>query len=165
MSLTLPRAAHKHDRRMSHRRALLTAVVVLATAGSASAQRAQPAPKPPPTASSEQTEAFLRQMGDAQKWMGEELWKIKDKIDNLPSVIAEAKEGDAAINEDVEKLRDEVKGLYVEISSVKQQIDELKEHVDAVNANVSAFRTYAGFFLALVLLMVITIFVTTVIRR
>jgi septal ring factor EnvC (AmiA/AmiB activator) len=147
---------------MQRRRALLAAALVLATVGAAHAQRAQPAPR---SASAEQTEAFLRQMGDAQKWMGEELWKIKEKIEALPNVIAEAKEGDAAINEDIGKLREEVKGLYVEISSVKQQIDELKDHIESVNANVSAFRTYAGFFLALVLLMVITIFVTTVIRR
>jgi peptidoglycan hydrolase CwlO-like protein len=145
---------------MPRRRALLAIVVVLVTVGGASAQRAQTAPKSP-----DQTAAFLRQMGDAQKWMGEELWKIKEKVEALPSIIAEAKEGDAAINEDIDKLREEVKGLYVEISGVKQQIDELKEHIEGVNANVSAFRTYAGFFLALVLLMVITIFVTTVIRR
>ena len=148
---------------MQRRRALLAVALVLVTAGGASAQRAQPAPKPAPE--SKETDAFLRQMGDAQKWMGEELWNIKEKVDALPGVIAEVKDGDAAQNEDLNKLREEVKGLYVEISGVKQQIEELKDDIDGVNSNVSAFRTYAGFFLALVLLMVIAIFVTTVIRR
>lgn len=163
MSLTGPEAAHTHGRRMQRRHAFLVVALVLLSAAGAGAQRAQPAPKP--AAGSAQTDAFLRQMGDAQKWMGEELWRIKEKVEALPSVIAESKEGTAALGEDVDKLRDEVKGLYVEISSVKEQIAELKEDVAGVNANVSAFRTYAGFFLALVLLMVITIFVTTVIRR
>jgi chromosome segregation ATPase len=104
-------------------------------------------------------------MGDAQKWMGEELWRIKEKVDALPGLIAEAKEGDTAVLEDVAKLRDEVKGLYVELSTVKQQIEEVKEQIAGVDGNLSGFRTSSGIFLAFVVLMVILSTVMQVLRR
>ena len=150
---------------MLRRRWLLAAAFVLALAGGA---HAAPAPKPvapPPPPADKETEAFLRQMGDAQKWMGEEVWKIKDKVEALPDAIAECKEGDTATQEQIEKLRDEVKGLYVEISGVKSQFDDLKTEIDGVNANVTSFRNSSGVFLALVLVMAFISTVLTVLRR
>ena len=149
---------------MQRRRWLLAAAFVLALAGGT---HAAPAPKPaaPPSPADKETEAFLRQMGDAQKWMGEEVWKIKDKVEALPDVIAECKEGQTASQEEIEKLRDEVKGLYVEISGVKQQFDEMKTEIDGVNANVTSFRNSSGVFLALVLVMAFISTVLTVLRR
>ena len=149
---------------MQRRRWLLAAAFVLALAGGT---HAAPAPKPAatPPPDNKQTEAFLRQMGDAQKWMGEEVWKIKDRVEALPDVIAECKEGQAATQEQIDKLRDEVKGLYVEISGVKQQFDEMKTEIDGVNANVTSFRNSSGVFLALVLVMAFISTVLTVLRR
>jgi len=149
---------------MLRRRWLLAAAFVLVLAGVAgAAPAAKPAAPPPPD--NKETEAFLRQMGDAQKWMGEEVWKIKDKVEALPDVIAECKEGQTATQEQIDKLRDEVKGLYVEISGVKQQFDEMKTEIDGVNANVTSFRNSSGVFLALVLVMAFISTVLTVLRR
>jgi len=149
---------------MQRRRWLLAAAFVLVLAGVAgAAPAAKPAAPPPPD--NKETEAFLRQMGDAQKWMGEEVWKIADKVDALPEVIAECKEGQTATQEQIDKLRDEVKGLYVEISGVKQQFDEMKSEIDGVNANVTSFRNSSGVFLALVLVMAFISTVLTVLRR
>ena len=149
---------------MLRRRWLLAAAFVLVLAGVAgAAPAAKPAAPPPPD--NKETEAFLRQMGDAQKWMGEEVWKIKDKVEALPEVIAECKEGQTATQEQIDKLRDEVKGLYVEISGVKQQFDEMKTEIDGVNANVTSFRNSSGVFLALVLVMAFISTVLTVLRR
>ena len=149
---------------MLRRRWLLAAGFVLVLAGVAgAAPAAKPAAPPPPD--NKETEAFLRQMSDAQKWMGEEVWKIKDKVDSLPDAIAQCKEGDSASHEQLDKLRDEVKGLYVEISGVKQQFDELKTEIDGVNANVTSFRNSSGVFLALVLVMAFISTVMAVLRR
>ena len=156
---------------MQHRRVPLASVVVFALAGSPGiaapiAVVAAPgvhAVKPDTRAA--ENESFLRQMGDAQKWMGEEVWKIKDKVDALPGIIAETKEDHAAVQEEVDKLREEVKGLYVEISSVKQQIDEVKTDIAGVNTNVSSFRTSSGIFLAVVMLAVVFSAVMNVFRR
>ena len=149
---------------MQRRRWLLAAAFVLVLAGVAgAAPAAKPAAPPPPD--NKETEAFLRQMGDAQKWMGEEVWKIADKVDALPEVIAECKEGQTATQEQIDKLRDEVKGLYVEISGVKQQFDEMKTEIDGVNANVTSFRNSSGVFLALVLVMAFISTVLSVLRR
>jgi peptidoglycan hydrolase CwlO-like protein len=149
---------------MLRRRWLLAAAFVLVLAGVAgAAPAAKPAAPPPPD--NKETEAFLRQMGDAQKWLGEEVWKIADKVDALPDAIAECKEGQTATQEQIDKLRDEVKGLYVEISGVKQQFDEMKTEIDGVNANVTSFRNSSGVFLALVLVMAFISTVLTVLRR
>jgi peptidoglycan hydrolase CwlO-like protein len=146
---------------MQRCRARLAAAVVLALAGSALAAR-PPASTP---ATSDETQAFLRQMGDAQKWMGEELWKLKEKVDDLPGIIAQTKEDQTATQEQIDKLRDEVKGLYVEISTVKQEIDAAKADIAGVNANVTSFRTSSAFFLALVVLMAFITMVSTLLRR
>jgi peptidoglycan hydrolase CwlO-like protein len=148
-----------------HRRAFLAVLAVVAAAATVDA--APPARPTPPAQSpnSQETEAFLKQMGEAQKWMGEEIWKVKEKLDELPGVIAEAKEGDTATQEELSKMREEVKGLYVEISTVKQQIEDLKQDVAGVNSNLSAFRTSSGLFLAFVVLMVIVSTGIQVLRR
>jgi septal ring factor EnvC (AmiA/AmiB activator) len=104
-------------------------------------------------------------MGDAQKWMGEEIWKIKEKVEELPSIIAESKDDQVATQEELDKLRDEVKGLYVEISGVKQDIEALKTDIAGVNANLTSFRSFSGLFLASVLIMVAVSTVMTVLRR
>jgi peptidoglycan hydrolase CwlO-like protein len=104
-------------------------------------------------------------MGDAQKWMGEELWKLKEKVDDLPGIISEAKDGQTATQEEIDKLRDEVKGLYVELSTVKQQIEASKTDVQAVNQNLTSFRNSSGIFLAVVLVMAFITMVTTLLRR
>jgi peptidoglycan hydrolase CwlO-like protein len=104
-------------------------------------------------------------MGDAQKWMGEELWKLKEKVDDLPGIISETKDGQTATQEEIDKLRDEVKGLYVELSTVKQQIEASKTDVQAVNQNLTSFRNSSGIFLAVVLVMAFITMVTTLLRR
>jgi peptidoglycan hydrolase CwlO-like protein len=161
---------------MPLRPVLLAAAVALALVGNG--EGATPPPTVPTTlaAASHQpiarpertpseTDAFLKQMGDAQKWMGEEVWKIKDKVDALPGVIAEAKDANTATQEDVGKLREEVKGLYVELSTLKQQIEDLKDDITGVNTNVSSFRTSSGIFLAVVMLTVVFTAVMTAFRR
>jgi hypothetical protein len=147
---------------MQRRRVLLAAAVMLVLAGSAGAAPPKPAASPD---SSKETEAFLRQMGDAQKWMGEELWRVKDKVEALPGLIAQCEEGHTAAHEELDKLRGEVKGLYVEISGVKQQFEELKTDIAGVNDNVTSFRNSSGVFLALVLVMAFISTVLTVLRR
>ncbi len=146
------------------RRAVLLAlaVVVVARGAEAAPPTRQQAPQ---NACTEETQAFLRQMGEAQKWMGEEIWKVKDELDQLPGVIAEAKEGDAATQEELGKMREEVKGLYVELSTAKQQIADLKDDVAGVNSNISAFRTSGGIFLAAVVLMVVISTAVQILRR
>lgn len=151
---------------MHHRgRLLLVAALVLAVARTVVAAPARPVPThpvaPPAPAIDQQA---IKQMTDAQKWLGEEVWKIKEQVEALPGVINEAKEGHTETQEEVGKLRDEVKGLYVELSTVKQQIEALKGDIGSVNTNVSGFRTYSGFFLALMLLMVAVMFVMTIRR-
>jgi septal ring factor EnvC (AmiA/AmiB activator) len=121
---------------------------------------AAPVHTPDPAAS----QKLLRQLVDAQKWQSEQIWHVKEQTEALPGLIAEAKEGHADTQAEVGKARDEVKGLYVEISTVKQQIESLKSDIDSVNTNVSRFRTFAGFFLALMILMVFLIFAMTVRR-
>jgi peptidoglycan hydrolase CwlO-like protein len=149
-----------------HRRAFL-AVLAVVMAAAVTVDAAPPARPTPPAQNpnSQETDAFLKQMGEAQKWMGEEIWKVKEKLDELPGVIAEAKEGDTATQEELSKMREEVKGLYVEISTVKQQIEDLKQDVAGVNSNLSAFRTSSGLFLAFVVLMVIVSTGIQVLRR
>jgi peptidoglycan hydrolase CwlO-like protein len=99
--------------------------------------------------------ALLRQIADAQRGLGAQVQALKDKVDDLDGSLSGAKDERSGIRDDVKQLRDEVKGLYVEISGVKQQIDEAKARVDEVDSNVSSFRTFAGFFIALILLGII----------
>jgi len=89
---------------------------------------------------------------------------VKEGIDAVPGLVSELKDQNNARDEDVQKLREEVKGLYVETSSLRQQLDELKGDIGGVNANVSAFRTFSGFFIAVMILLLAVIFVMSIRR-
>src|SRR5215475_5887100 len=146
---------------MSSRRWLVTLGLVLLVASAAGAQKAAPVVRS--TAADEQR-ALLNQMAEAQKWAGEQLWHVKEGIDAVPGMISELKDANAARDADVQKLRDEVKGLYVETSSLRQELEELKNDIGGVNANVSGFRTFSGFFIAVMILLLAVIFVMTIRR-
>lgn len=111
---------------------------------------------------------LIKQIGEAQRSLGESFQDVKDKVGALEAKLDGAADGANqardALRDDVKQMRDEVKGLYVEISGVKQQIDDLKTHTDAVDSNVSAFRTFSGFFIAAMLLLLV-LNLTLVIRR
>lgn len=145
---------------MPFRSFALTGFVVGAIALASVAQAAKPVVPPvdPPEW------GLVRQMADAQRGLGESFQGMKDKVDALQTALDAAKEDRDAARDEVKQLRDEVKGLYVEISGVKQQIDESKSHIDAVDSNVSGFRTFSGFFIAAMLLLLV-LNLTLVIRR
>jgi chromosome segregation ATPase len=144
---------------------LLFAALVFLLPGVTQAQQ-----KPPPNAAATAaaaraaTDDLLRQLADAQKWAGEQIWHVKEGVDAVPGLINELKDQNAARAEEVQKLRDEVKGLYVETSSLRQQLDEVKGDIGGVNANVSAFRTFSGFFIAVMILLLAVIFVMSIRR-
>jgi hypothetical protein len=144
---------------------LLFAALVFLLPGVTHAQQ-----KPPPNAAATAaaaraaTDDLLRQLADAQKWAGEQIWHVKEGVDAVPGLINELKDQNAARAEEVQKLRDEVKGLYVETSSLRQQLDEVKGDIGGVNANVSAFRTFSGFFIAVMILLLAVIFVMSIRR-
>jgi len=145
---------------MVHRGWRLTFASVLLLTSVASAQQAPVARRPVV----DEQRSLLNQMAEAQKWAGEQLWHVKEAIDSLPGVINELKDANAAREDEVQKLRDEVKGLYVETSSLRQQLEELKSDIGGVNANVSGFRTFSGFFIAVMILLLAVIFVMTIRR-
>ena len=107
---------------------------------------------------------LVRQMADAQRSLGESFQEMKDKVAALQGGLDAATEERTTMRDEIKALRDEVKGLYVEISGVKQQIDEARTHVDSVDSNVSGFRTFSGFFIAAMLLLLV-LNLTLVIRR
>ena len=148
---------------------LVAGALVLLLAFPALAQQKTPAPVRPttttlPPAMSDEQRALLNQLADAQKWAGEQLWHVKEGIDGLPALINGLKDANAARDEEVQKMREEVKGLYVETSSLRQQLDELKADIGGVNANVSGFRTFSGFFIAVMILLLAVIFIMTIRR-
>ena len=112
----------------------------------------------------DEQKALLNQMAEAQKWAGEQLWHVKEAIDSVPGMINELKDANNARADEVQKLREEVKGLYVETSSLRQQLEELKNDISGVNANVSGFRTFSGFFIAVMILLLAVIFLMTIRR-
>ncbi|MFN8543703.1 MAG: hypothetical protein U0807_05805 [Candidatus Binatia bacterium] len=123
------------------------------------------APRPAPTAAVQGYDsALLRQMAEAQRTLGEQVQGISDRVDAITERLAERKDDTAGVEQEVKALREEVKGLYVEDSTLKQQIDSLREDVQTVNSNVSGFRTFSGFFIALMLAGLVVIFVLTVRR-
>jgi SMC interacting uncharacterized protein involved in chromosome segregation len=103
-------------------------------------------------------------MAEAQKWSGEQLWHMKEAIDSFPALINQLKDASAAREDELQKLREEVKGLYVETSSLRQQLDELKTDIGGVDANVSGFRTFSGFFIAVMIMLLAVIFIMTIRR-
>ena len=129
--------------------------------------RARPAAAARPAAPSthaDEDRALLHQLADAQRSLGEQVQQLKDVLEALRADMASQKDEGAATEQEVKALRDEVKGLYVESSGVKQQIDALKDDIGGVNSNVSGFRTYSGFFIAVMILLLAVIFVLTIRR-
>src|SRR5262249_42283847 len=144
---------------MVRRGSLIVVGLVFLLAAPAVAQKSTPA-----TRAADDQRALLNQMAEAQKWAGEQLWHVKEALDAVPGQINELKDANAARDEDLQKMRDEVKGLYVETSSLRQQLEELKNDIGGVNANVSGFRTFSGFFIAVMILLLAVIFIMTIRR-
>jgi hypothetical protein len=136
---------------------------LLFVAASARAQEPRP---PRPTASKQagQEGAFLKQMGEAQQWLGEQTWHVRDGVERLHAEWAAEKDRDAALEAELKALREEVKGLYVESSAVKQEIEALKEEIGGVDTNISNFRTISGFFIGVMILLLGVIFLVTIRR-
>ena len=108
--------------------------------------------------------ALLHQLADAQRALGEQVQLLKEALDGLRSEILNRNDAQASHDQEAKAMREEVKGLYWESSTVKQQIDALKDDISAVNSNVSNFRTFSGFFIALMILLLAVIFVMTIRR-
>jgi hypothetical protein len=125
---------------------------------------AHPAPAPAPSCNTAELQDLLHQLADAQKWAGEQVWHVKEAVDGLPGKFAEIQDGHADLHDDVDKLREEVKGLYVELSSLRQQLEAIRGDVGGVDSNVSAFRTFSGFFIAAMILLLAVIAVMTIRR-
>ena len=131
------------------------------------APRAEGRPGVRPSASSKaspEDRAFLLQLAEAQRALNEQLEQLKERIDWLYYEVTLRRDEHTGIDQEVKAMRDEVKGLYVESSTVKQAIDALKEDVGGVNSNVSAFRTFSGLFIALMILLLAVIFAMTIRR-
>ena len=134
-------------------------------AAPATARRARATPtRPTPPPQNAEEQALLRQIADAQRALGEQLQAMKEEIATLHATLASQQDAGSGLEQEVKAMRDEVKGLYVENSTVKQQIDALKDDVAGVNSNVSAFRTFSGFFIAVMILLLAVIFVLTIRR-
>src|SRR5438132_1496946 len=154
--------------------AALLALVLLAGATAAQEEsprvrgrRARPAPAARAAASDAQRaeeRTLLYQLADAQRSLGEQIQQLKDRLDTLHGELASGQDQDSALEQEIKAARDEIKGLYVESSSVKQQIDALKDDIASVNSNVSGFRTFSGFFIATMILLLAVIFVLTIRR-
>jgi chromosome segregation ATPase len=108
--------------------------------------------------------ALLHQLADAQRALGDQVQQLKEALDGLRGEIGKCNEAQASHDQEAKAMREEVKGLYWESSTVKQQIDTLKDDISAVNSNVSNFRTFSGFFIALMILLLAVIFVMTIRR-
>jgi chromosome segregation ATPase len=108
--------------------------------------------------------ALLNQLAEAQRALGDQLQQLRERVDALHDSLAAKDDARTAHDEETKAMRDEVKGLYWESSQVKQQIDALKEDVAGVNGNVSNFRTFSGFFIAVMILLLAVIFVLTLRR-
>jgi septal ring factor EnvC (AmiA/AmiB activator) len=108
--------------------------------------------------------ALLRQLADAQRGLGEEMSDLQSRVEALRETLAEREDKDDALAEQLKALRDEVKGLYVETNEVKQQIAAVKDDVGAVDANLAAFRTFAGFVIAVMILLLAVVFALSIRR-
>lgn len=146
---------------MTRRGLVLVLGVLVLSAATVSAQQASPTARRSPL---DEQRSLLNQLAEAQKWAGEQLWHVKQGIDAVPGLVNELKEVEANRQAEVDKLRDEVKGLYVETSSLRQQLADLKVQIGGVNDNVSGFRTFSGFFIAAMILLLAVIFVMTIRR-
>jgi hypothetical protein len=154
---------------MTHRCLAGAAVLLVALAAPTRATdvapRAEGRPaRPASSKASPEDRAFLLQLAEAQRALSEQLEQLKDRIDWLYYEVTLRRDEHTGIDQEVKAMRDEVKGLYVESSTVKQAIDALKGDVGGVNSNVSAFRTFSGLFIALMILLLAVIFAMTVRR-
>jgi septal ring factor EnvC (AmiA/AmiB activator) len=129
------------------------------------APRARPAARPSAGGQVAEERAFLNQLAEAQRALGDQLQQIRERVDAVHAELAARADADTAIQDELKALRDEVKGLYVESSTVKQQIDELKEDVAGVDSNVSAFRTLSGFFVGIMTLLLAAVLLQSILRR
>jgi chromosome segregation ATPase len=116
------------------------------------------------TPQADEGRALLHQISEAQRALGDQLQQMRERLDAIQQDLATANDARTALDEEVKAMRDEVKGLYWESSQVKQQIDALKEDLAGVNSNVSNFRTFSGFFIAAMILLLAVIFVMTIRR-
>jgi septal ring factor EnvC (AmiA/AmiB activator) len=156
---------------MHLRTLVLAAGLALALAGGATGQEEQPA-KPRGTAPraaaakppSVDIAAFLKQLAEAQRGLSDQMQQQKERMDWFHGELTAQQDRIAAVEQELKAMRDEVKGLYVESSAVKQAIDALKEDIASVNSNVSGFRTYSGFFIAVMILLLAVIFVLSIRR-
>jgi septal ring factor EnvC (AmiA/AmiB activator) len=132
------------------------------------AAKPRPAPSrpaaPPIPAQDAEERALLRQLADAQRALGEQMQQLKDGVEALQGEIAAQKDLENGTEQEVKALREEVKGLYVESSTLREHIDALKDDIGGVDSNVSGFRTYSGFFIAVMILLLAVIFVLTIRR-
>ncbi len=144
--------------------ALTLVLTAAAFAQSDSGRRARSTPSKPAEPVQSIDPNLIRQLADAQKWAGEQIWHVKAAIEALPGSIAELKEEHAAAQDDLQKAREEVKGLYVELSNLRQELDELRTEIKGVDGNVSGFRTFSGLFIAVMLLLLAVIFMMTLRR-
>jgi predicted RNase H-like nuclease (RuvC/YqgF family) len=154
---------------------LAALVLVLLAAGARGQEAAEPQPgarrarppaaaRPAPSRQAAEDRAFLTQLGEAQRALGDQMQQLRERLDWLYYEVTLRRDEHAALEHEVKAMRDEVKGLYVENSSLRQQIDSLREDVAAVDANVSGFRTFSGFFIAAMILLLAVIFVLTIRR-
>ncbi len=160
---------------MTPRAALLAFCLVVLVAGqpgvcaesTSRAPRARAAAPPRPPAAGrlpDEDRTLLHQLADAQRNLGEQLRQLDERLQVVQGELAAGKDDETADQQEVKALREEVKGLYVEISGLKEQIEEVKGDVAGVDANVSGFRTFSGFFIAAMLLLLIAIFGLTIRR-
>lgn len=134
--------------------------LLAALAGPAVATDAPQAPRRAPA----DDRAFLLQLAEAQRGLAEQLQQLKERIDWLYYEVTLRRDEHAGISQDVRELRDEVKGLSEKSAALEQSLAALRADVAGVDANVSGFRTFSGLFIALVLVLLAVIFVTTVRR-
>jgi chromosome segregation ATPase len=108
--------------------------------------------------------ALLHQIAEAQRSLGDEVQRLKERLEEAHNTLGGMWEQHVAHEGEMKAMREEVKGLYVESSAVKQAIDALKEDIQAVDSNVSGFRTFSGFFIAVMILLLAVISVLTIRR-
>lgn len=150
---------------MKHRVLMLLACLVLAGAAGAQDEEARPrAARVAAAKPATDNAAFFRQLAEAQRGLSDQMQQLKDRMDWFHGELTAQQDRLAAVEQEVKGMRDEVKGLYVESSTVKQAIDGVKDDIASVNANVSGFRTYSGFFIAVMILLLAVIFVLSIRR-
>jgi len=143
---------------------LLLAVALLALAPGAVMSQQQTGRRPRPGAAAGVDGALLRQLADAQRALGDQMQQLRESIDALQAEVASLRDADAGTLKEIQAAREEIKGLYVESSTNKQAIEAVREDVRGVDANVLRFRTFSGFFIAAMILLLVVIFTMTVRR-